>query len=206
MVSPIIEWNFWLCEIMQTNRAPVKFHSAPRPQNFLVGRQTKMTVMKLTVRPHLRESLRIDARVARGGSWRLITFAAVIISASTGLSRKDSVGNSIQPVSSHTVTAKTTADKSSQVDALMARWSQGDTPGAAVIVIQDGRVAYKKGYGLANLKTKERINPRTVFDIASVSKQFTAMAVMILVERGKLNYADTLSKFFPEFQSDARQS
>lgn len=87
----------------------------------------------------------------------------------------------------------------------MARWSQGNTPGAAIVVIQDGRVAREKGYGLADLETKERINPRTTFDIASVSKQFTAMAVMMLVERGQLNYADALSKFFPEFQSDARQ-
>jgi len=87
----------------------------------------------------------------------------------------------------------------------MAGWSQGDTPGAAVIVIQNGKVVHEKGYGLADLKTKERISSQTVFDIGSVAKPFTAMAVMMLVERGKLSYADTLSQFFPEFQSDARQ-
>lgn len=87
----------------------------------------------------------------------------------------------------------------------MARWSQGSTPGAAVIVIRDGRIVHEKGYGLADLTTKGRIDSKTVFDIASLSKQFTAMAVMILVERGKLDYADTLAKFFPEFQSDARR-
>jgi CubicO group peptidase (beta-lactamase class C family) len=96
-------------------------------------------------------------------------------------------------------------DEPSQVDALMARWSQGKTPGAAVIVIQDGRVLYEKGNGMADLQTRKPINPTTVFDIASVSKQFTAMAVMILVERGSLNYADTLSKFYPEFPPYARQ-
>lgn len=87
----------------------------------------------------------------------------------------------------------------------MARWPQGSTPGAAVIAIQDGKVVHEKGYGLADLKTKGRITPRTAFDIASVSKQFTVMAVMMLVERGQLNYAETLSKFFPEFPTDARQ-
>lgn len=129
----------------------------------------------------------------------------LISSASAWLCQKNSLGNSDRPVSSHIVSAKTTPDNSAQVDALMARWSQGNTPGAAIIVIQEGRVVHEKGYGLADLKTKERIKPRTAFDIASVSKQFTAMAVMMLVERGQLNYADTLSKFFPEFQSDARQ-
>src|SRR5262249_43336274 len=103
------------------------------------------------------------------------------------------------------VSAKTSADNSSQVDALMARWSQGDTPGAAIIVIRDGHALHEKGYGLANLTTKERISTKTVFDVGSVSKPFTAMAGIILVERGKLNYTDTLSKFFPEFQADAQR-
>jgi CubicO group peptidase (beta-lactamase class C family) len=135
----------------------------------------------------------------------LLPFLLIIISAATGPSPKQSGGNSSQSISSHAVSAKTTADHSSQVDALMAQWSQGNTPGAALIVIRDGRVLHEKSYGLANLTTKERINSKTVFDIASVSKQFTAMAAMILVERGKLNYSDTLSKFFPEFQSDAQR-
>jgi CubicO group peptidase (beta-lactamase class C family) len=105
-----------------------------------------------------------------------------------------------------TTSSKASAtDKPSQVDALMARWSEGKTPGAAVIVIQDGRVLYEKGYGLADLRTRKPISPTTVFDIASVSKQFTAMAVMILVERGRLNYSDPLSKFFPEFPPYAQQ-
>jgi CubicO group peptidase (beta-lactamase class C family) len=134
----------------------------------------------------------------------LIIGLLIIMSAVAGLTQKQSGGNSSQSTPSPGVSAKTTAENSSQVDALMARWSQGNMPGAAIIVLRDGRALHKKGYGLANLTTKERISSKTVFDIASVSKQFTAMAVMILVERGKLNYADTLSKFFPEFQSDAR--
>src|SRR5262245_58974486 len=50
MVSPIIEWKFWLCEIMQTNRDRVKFHSALQTKNFLVERQADTIVMNLTVR------------------------------------------------------------------------------------------------------------------------------------------------------------
>ena len=88
---------------------------------------------------------------------------------------------------------------SERVDALFAPWSKGDTPGAAVIIIQDGKVLLKKGYGLANLETKRPITPDTAFLLASVTKQFTAMAIMMLGERGMLKYEDPLSKFFPEF-------
>lgn len=97
------------------------------------------------------------------------------------------------------------ADKSAQVDALMGQLVQGDSPGAAVIVIKDGRVLHKKGYGYANLETKTPITPDTAFDLASVSKQFTAMAVMILAERGKLSFDDPLTKFFPQFADYARK-
>jgi CubicO group peptidase (beta-lactamase class C family) len=97
------------------------------------------------------------------------------------------------------------AERAAQVDALMAEWSKGETPGAAVLVVQDGRVLLKKGYGLANVETKEPIRPDTVFDLASVSKQFTAMAVLMLAERGKLSLDDPLSKFFPAFPAYAQK-
>jgi D-alanyl-D-alanine carboxypeptidase len=97
------------------------------------------------------------------------------------------------------------SDKASQVDSLMARWSAGHNPGAAVVVIHNGTVLHARGYGLSSLQTGERISPTTVFDLASVSKQFTAMATMMLVERGQLHYADSLSAFFPDFKGDARQ-
>jgi D-alanyl-D-alanine carboxypeptidase len=95
--------------------------------------------------------------------------------------------------------------KSAQVDALLAQFNQGNTPGVAVLVIQDGKTVHHKGYGFARLDTKEPIGPDTSFDLASVSKQFTAMAVMILAERNKLSYDDPLSKFFPEFPAYAQK-
>lgn len=101
--------------------------------------------------------------------------------------------------------AQTKPEKSAQVDALMSGWSQGRTPGAAVIIIKDGEVLYKKGYGLANLESGTNISPGTPFDIASVAKQFTAMAVMMLQERGKLSYTDSAAKFFPELSPFAQQ-
>jgi len=92
-----------------------------------------------------------------------------------------------------------------KVDRLFAPWSKGDTPGAAVIVIKDGQILLKKGYGLANLESKNPIGPDTTFLLGSVTKQFTAMAIMMLAERGNLRYENPLSKFFPEFPPYARK-
>jgi CubicO group peptidase (beta-lactamase class C family) len=86
-----------------------------------------------------------------------------------------------------------------RVDSLMAKHTAPSTPGAAVLVVQDGQVLLKKGYGLAVIEQRTPIRADTRFLLASVSKQFTAMAIMILAERGKLSYDDRLSKFFPEF-------
>lgn len=66
------------------------------------------------------------------------------------------------------------------------------------LVAEKGKVIYKKSFGIANEETKQPLNENSVFEIASVSKQFTAMAIMMLHEKGKLNLDDTLSKFIPE--------
>lgn len=87
----------------------------------------------------------------------------------------------------------------------MAPWSQGNTPGAAVLVIHHGRVLHKKGYGLASLEARTPITPRTAFLLGSLTKSFTAMAVMILAERGQLTYDAQLARFFPQFPPYARK-
>ena len=66
------------------------------------------------------------------------------------------------------------------------------------LIAEKGQVLYKKSFGLANEETKQPLNENSVFEIASVTKQFTAMAIMILHEKGKLNLNDNLSKFIPE--------
>ena len=94
--------------------------------------------------------------------------------------------------------AQQRATPSVRVNHLLARSVRAGGPGAAVMVISDGKIVHQKGYGLANVETRRPITAQTTFDLASASKQFTAMAVMILAERGKLSYSDTLSRFFPE--------
>ncbi len=95
-------------------------------------------------------------------------------------------------------------EKDAQADELLASWSKGESPGAAMLVIRDGRVLLKKGYGLSNIKTGEAIDASTIFDLASVSKQFTAMGVMLLAGQRKLTLDDSVSKFSPEFPAYAK--
>jgi len=85
-----------------------------------------------------------------------------------------------------------------EVDTLFARWDRPDSPGAAVAVIREGEVLYKKGFGCADLEHGIPITSGTVFDIAPVSKQFAGMAVAMLVEDGKVSLDDDIGKHLPE--------
>jgi CubicO group peptidase (beta-lactamase class C family) len=68
-----------------------------------------------------------------------------------------------------------------------------------VLIGMSGNIVYENAFGFSNLKTKEPLNVKSVFQIASVSKQFTAIAIMMLHERGKLEYSDTIQKFISDF-------
>jgi CubicO group peptidase (beta-lactamase class C family) len=74
-----------------------------------------------------------------------------------------------------------------------------DEPGLAVLVKKDGRVVFERGYGLKELRTGSKIEAKTNFRLASVTKQFTAMAIMLLVHDGKLRYETTLGEIFATF-------
>ena len=71
-------------------------------------------------------------------------------------------------------------------------------PGVSMVVVRDGRIDYIKGYGLANLEHNVPVKPETIFQSGSVGKQFTAFAIMLLVEDGKIGLDDPLNKFFPD--------
>ena len=71
-------------------------------------------------------------------------------------------------------------------------------PGVAVLIVQDGRIAFGKGYGLASLEYNVPITPTTVFDIASVSKQFTGYAISTLIQQGKISPDDDIHKYLPD--------
>lgn len=84
------------------------------------------------------------------------------------------------------------------VDQLFAKWARPDSPGASIAVIQNGNVIYSQGYGAANLEYGEPNTPETVFHLASVSKQFTACAIYLLAQDGKLTLDDDVRKYVPK--------
>ena len=75
-------------------------------------------------------------------------------------------------------------------------------PGAAVLILKGDDVIFEKGYGIADIETKVPIDGDSFFNIASVSKQFTATAVMQLAERGLLSLDDCVGKFHPEYKAE----
>lgn len=85
-----------------------------------------------------------------------------------------------------------------KVDELFAAWSKPDHPGCAVGVVRDGKMLYSHGYGLADIEHDVPITPATVFHVASMSKQFTAMAIYLLAKDGKLSLDDDVRKYLPE--------
>ncbi|MBZ5596096.1 MAG: beta-lactamase family protein [Acidobacteriia bacterium] len=92
----------------------------------------------------------------------------------------------------------------SKLDAIFMPLANGRSPGLAVLVQKDGRAFFRKGYGVRNLRTLSRIDAETNFRLASFTKQFTAMAIMLLVHDGKLRYGEPLSEVFPDFPAYGR--
>ena len=88
---------------------------------------------------------------------------------------------------------------SEQIDAIFASLKSTKAPGAAVLVISKGKAVFRRGYGVTDLGTLRPIEPSTNFRLASFSKQFTAMGIMLLAHDGKLHYDDHLSDVLPEF-------
>jgi CubicO group peptidase (beta-lactamase class C family)/D-alanyl-D-alanine dipeptidase len=89
-------------------------------------------------------------------------------------------------------------DPAAQVDRLFERWDRTVSPGCALAVIKDGRIIHKRGYGLADLDHDVTITPATVFHVASMSKQFTAAAILLLEQDGKLSVNDDVRRYIPE--------
>src|SRR5882762_10761892 len=87
------------------------------------------------------------------------------------------------------------ANALTQIESLFRDFNHPNAPGASVMVIHNGKPVFTKGYGLANLESKTPCTTNTNFRLASVTKQFTAMAVLMLVEQKKLMLDERLSNF-----------
>jgi len=98
---------------------------------------------------------------------------------------------------------RVTTDDLRFVDSLFTAYSGTMVPGASVVVISDGRVAVRRAYGMADLERRVAATPETDYRLASVSKQFTAMAVMLLVKDGKVRYDQAVRELLPELPAAA---
>ncbi|MEW6129864.1 MAG: serine hydrolase domain-containing protein [Acidobacteriota bacterium] len=103
------------------------------------------------------------------------------------------------------VEAQQSANLQSEIDQLMVSKFKADEPGATVIVVKDGKVLFRKGYGLANIELNIPAQPDMIFRIGSITKQFTAVAILMLEEQGKLSLTDDLTKYFPDYPTQGKK-
>lgn len=89
-------------------------------------------------------------------------------------------------------------EKAQKFDSLFNSLYANDKFNGNVLVVDSGQIIYNKSFGLANIQENKPLNSQTVFELASVSKQFTAMGIMILKKKGLITYSDSLRHFFPE--------
>jgi CubicO group peptidase (beta-lactamase class C family) len=89
------------------------------------------------------------------------------------------------------------AQTEKRLDSLYSALAKQGYFNGCVLVAENGTPVYEKAFGYANFDTKQPLTNQTMFELASVSKQFTSMAIMQLHEKGKLNYNDSLNKYFP---------
>lgn len=116
--------------------------------------------------------------------------AAVIATSLAGLSVSPAEGSSLPPTYKFTPNA--------QIDAVFAKYDSTTSPGCSAAAAKDGKLVYSRGYGMANLDHSVPITPQTPFHVASVSKQFTAAAIVLLAQEGKLGLDDDVRKHLPE--------
>lgn len=103
-------------------------------------------------------------------------------------------------LSAITVTAQP-INLTTTLDKIYSSKYPADGPGCAVLVARKGEVIYRKAFGMANLELKVTMAPENVFRIASLTKQFTAVAILQLHEKGLLNIEDDIKKYIPDFPS-----
>ncbi|PWF55558.1 serine hydrolase [Massilia glaciei] len=92
-----------------------------------------------------------------------------------------------------------------QIDASISRHYKADAPGATVIVTRDGKTVFHKAYGMASVAKKQAMTPDMTLRIGSITKQFTAVAILMLVEEGKLALSDDITKFLPDYPTKGKK-
>ena len=104
-------------------------------------------------------------------------------------------GNQVSP----TKNLSSAKNTETEIDAIFNQAYPYNSPGATVLIAKDNTVIYRKAFGMANLELNVPMKPENVFQLASISKQFTSVAVLMLMEQGKLSLQDPLSKFIADY-------
>lgn len=92
-----------------------------------------------------------------------------------------------------------------QYDALLKDTYTKDTPGISALVYKNGKVLYRKAFGMANLEYDIPMKPENVFEIGSITKQFTAVSILMLMEQGKLALEDEITKYIPDYPTKGKK-
>ena len=121
----------------------------------------------------------------------VVTAVAIVSILAPAVFGKEQETTKANPATAESVTAR--------VDQLFAEWNRSDSPGCSLGVSQNGVRVYERGYGMANLELGVTITPASVFPAASISKQFTAMSILLLAQRGQLSLDDDVQKYIPEW-------
>ncbi len=94
---------------------------------------------------------------------------------------------------------KENSEPTAAFDKIISQQFKADQPGATVLIASKGQVIYQKGFGMANMELNIPMQPDNVFRIGSITKQFTAIAILQLAEQGKLNLQDEITKYIPDY-------
>jgi D-alanyl-D-alanine carboxypeptidase len=104
-----------------------------------------------------------------------------------------------------TPVAATDAALASQIDSAIAGHFKADQPGATVIVTKNGKTVLRKAYGLANVEQKLALQPDMTMRLGSITKQFTAVAILMLAEQGKLSLDDEIGRYVPDYPAAGKK-
>jgi CubicO group peptidase (beta-lactamase class C family) len=96
------------------------------------------------------------------------------------------------------------SDLASQIDSLLSKVYKANEPGAAILVKKEGKILFCKGYGLADMELNVPVEPGMVFRLGSITKQFTAVGILMLAEQGKLSLQDDITKFLPDYPTQGK--
>ncbi len=145
-------------------------------------------------RMHMRKRLfRFDGGMRKIAVYSLLAFLAGVLGCKEDADPSAAVPN-----------APSEASFAAQADAILSGVYKSNEPGAALLVMKDGEVLMRKAYGMADLELGVPLEPDMVFRIGSMTKQFTAVAVLMLMGEGRLDLSDPITKFLPDYPTQGR--